>query len=188
MIGLHSHRLTLLLLVILAGCGGTEHRGPYAPGIAEGPAVDGLVVGDRLLAAGEAELALRAYYRAAAADGLTADLLTGLGAANLALGRLGQAERLLREATEADARSVPAWNNLGVVLVERGRPAEAAEMFRRAFALDGGRSNLIRDNLRLALAKRGDPGYAPPEETRFALVRQRAGEYLLHRPSGSSEP
>ena len=179
-----SARLVLLILaLLLAGCSAAP-RGPYAPGLAQGGGVDGLEVGHRLMDAGEAELALKAYYRAAADRGLTAEILSSIGSADLALGRVGQAEALLRRATQQDERSVSAWNNLGVALVEQGRPGEAAEAFRRAFALDGGRSDSIRDNLRFALAQRELPGYPAPVENRFALVRRGDGDDLLRTPSG----
>ena len=76
---------------------------------ARGEAVDGLLVGHRLMEAGEYELALKAYYRAAAEQGINVDVLSAIGSANLALGRLGQAETLLRRAVEAgpDLRARP---------------------------------------------------------------------------------
>lgn len=141
-------------------------------------AVDGLTVGHRLMAAGEFELALRAYYRAASERGMNADILSALGSANLRLGRLGQSERLLRRAVEMDERFAAAWNNLGVVLMETGQFGEASRVFRTAFALDSGESAEIRENLRLALAKLDDPAYSGGEED-FALVRRGSGEYLL---------
>ena len=61
------------------------------------------MVGHRLIAAGEYELAIKAFSRAALEHGLTAEILSGLGSANLGLGRLGQAERCLRDAVEKDA-------------------------------------------------------------------------------------
>ena len=67
--------------------------GVYAPGLAGKADTDGLIVGHRLMAAGEYELALDAYYRAAAQQGLNVDTLSALGSANLRLGRLGQAEQ-----------------------------------------------------------------------------------------------
>ena len=130
------------------------------------------------MAAGEYELALEAYVRAAIEQGQTVDVLSAVGSANLRLGRLGQAERQLRDAIELDETFVPAWNNLGVVLMERGEHAEAAQVFRRAFALDSGRSAQIRDNLRVALAKTADPDYSEPQ-TQFALVRRGRGDFLL---------
>ena len=86
--------------------------------------VDGLLVGHRLLEAGENELALRAYRRAASERGITADVLSALGSANLRLGRLQQAEQLLRRAIKMDPTFVPAINNLGVVLMEQGKELE----------------------------------------------------------------
>ncbi len=51
-----------------------------------------LLVGHRLMEAGEFELALKAYLRAAGEQGVNVDVLSALGSANLQLGRLGQAE------------------------------------------------------------------------------------------------
>ena len=152
----------------------------YAPEIdPEGEAVDGLIVGHRLMDGGEPELALDAYTRAAAEIGLTVEVLSGLGSANLALGRLNQAERLLRQAVEEDEASPEMWNNLGVVLMERGKTAEASEVFRRAYALDNGQNDSIRDNLRLALAKIENTVYAPEQEQEFKLVRRGQGDFLI---------
>ena len=105
------------------------------------------------------QLALDAYMRAAAREGLNPDTLAGMGSANLRLGRLGQAEGLLRQAVKEDPLFVPAWNNLGVLLLEQGKYGEASEVFRRAYAADSGNSDTIRDNLRLALARMEDPFY-----------------------------
>jgi Flp pilus assembly protein TadD len=116
------------------------------------------------MAAGQPELALDAYMRAAGRDGLTVDTLSALGSANLRLGRLGQAEVLLRRAVEEGPDFPPAWNNLGVLLMEQGRYGEASETFRRAYAADSGNSDTIRDNLRLALARMDDPGYTGVSE------------------------
>ena len=140
--------------------------------------VDGLVVGHRLMAAGEYELALDSYLRAASEQGINVDVLSAIGSANLQLGRLGQAEQILRRATEVDETFPPAWNNLGVVLMERRKYGEASRVFRVAFALDSGQSAEIRENLRLALAKRGDPDYSAAQED-FRLVRRGPGFYRL---------
>lgn len=179
-------RTGLSALLLLAACqqtGGLDalYEGPKAPPgtprIEE--AVDGLVVGHRLMAAGEYELALRAYYRGAGDHGLNADVLSALGSANLKLGRLGQAEKLLRRAIEVDNRFVPAWNNLGVVLMETNQTGEARQVFRTAYALDNGKSDEIRENLRLAIAKSENPAYDTPNNEEFGLVRRGSGRYLL---------
>ena len=173
-----------IMMAVLAACDtgglGASPDGVYAPGIGRGEDVDGLIVGHRLMEAGEYELALEAYIRAAGVQGLNVDTLSALGSANLRLGRLGQAETLMRQAVELDPTFVPAWNNLGVILMERGKVAEAAEVFRRAFATDNGNSEQIRDNLALALAKLENPGYVPEQENaQFQLVRRGAGDFLI---------
>lgn len=183
---MHSFRrraAALLLLALLAACGNTGGLGASdgrAPGAdRRGQSVDGLLVGHRLLAAGEHELALKAYYRAAAEQGINADVLSAIGSANLKLGRLGQADQMLRRALEHDPDFVPALNNLGVVLMEKGESGEARRVFQRAFALDSGKSDSIRENLRLAIARTENPVYAAKDEANFSLVRRGQGEYLL---------
>lgn len=155
----------------------------YAPGLAKrGEAVDGLVVGNRLVQAGEYELALDAYSRAALDHGMTVDVLSGMGTANLGLGRLGQAERLLRQAVATDKAVPETWNNLGVLLMEKGDLAEAEQMFRRAYALDNGQSDSIRDNLRLALAKTEKTVYGEAEEEQeYKLVQRGSNEYVIRQ-------
>ena len=173
------------LFLALAACSsgglGPSKDSPYAPGRKAGAeAVDGLLVGHRLMEAGEHELALRAFTRAAAAEGLTVDVLSALGSANIGLGRLGQAEKLLRRAIEQDDAVPEAWNNLGVVLMERDQFAEAAQIFQRAYALDDGQSDSIRDNLRLALAKTQISDYAgADEEQKYKLVRRGSSDFLI---------
>ncbi|UXX85185.1 tetratricopeptide repeat protein [Roseovarius pelagicus] len=166
---------------MLAGCAEPElPDSPYAPGVSRsGTAVDATLVGHRLIRAGEHELAIKAFSRAALDEGMTPEILIGFGSANLGLGRLGQAEELLRKAVEADGSSPEAWNNLGVVLMEKGEIAEASEVFRRAYALDNGESDSIRDNFRLALAKLDDSYYAGSEEQNYKLIRRGSSDYLI---------
>lgn len=183
---MQKYRSTALVLALIAlgACdtNGTLRQSPDSPfappGVADGDYVDGLTVGHRLMEAGEYELALEAYYRAAAEQGINVDVLSAIGSANLQLGRLGQAEQILRRATEVDETFPPAWNNLGVVLMERGQYGEASRVFRLAFALDSGKSAEIRENLRLALAKLDDPDYSAPSED-FRLVRRGPGFYRI---------
>ncbi len=175
--------LAVALLVSLAACSaggfGASGDGVYAPGVAGESDVDGLLVGHRLMAAGEYELALNAYTRAAGQQGLNVDTLSALGSANLRLGRLGQAEGLLRRATVEAPDFPPAWNNLGVLLMEKNSFAEAAEVFRRAYATDNGNSDDIRQNLRLALAKRDAVIYDPSQENEtYELVRRSDGDTI----------
>lgn len=152
----------------------------FAPQVdPRGDSVDGLLVGHRLMQAGEYELALDAFQRAAVDQGLTAEVLSSLGSASLGLGRLNQAEDLLRRAVELAPDWPEAWNNLGVVLMERGKTPEATEVFRKAFALDNGQSDSIRDNLRLALAKMDNSLYDPQTEQKYALVRSGSSTYQI---------
>lgn len=174
----------ILLATACAPTGGFRTTGdsPFAPSGVDRrqDSVDGLIVGHRLMAAGQYELALRAYYRAGAERGLNADVLSAVGSANLKLGRLGQAEAILREAIDVDERFVPAWNNLGVTLMEQGKVAEARNVFQTAYALDSGSSDQIRDNLRLAIANLAQPAYDAAEDNNtFQLVRRGEGRYLI---------
>ena len=168
-------------VAMLAGCTpatGVSRNSPYGAD-SHGQGVDGMTVGHRLMAAGEYELALKAYLRGAGETGINADVLSGIGSANLALGRLGQAEKILHRALELDPEFVPALNNLGVVLMERGKTGEAARVFQTAFGLDSGQSDEIRENLRLALAKKDAADYAPADNHNFSLVRSGNGTYQL---------
>jgi Flp pilus assembly protein TadD len=175
--------LAILLTGFAACTSGDLNRsgdGVFAPGVAGPSDVDGLIVGHRLMEAGEFELALSAYNRAAAQQGLNVDTMSAIGSANLRLGRLGQAERWLRRAVEEDPSFPAAWNNLGVILMEKGEVAEASEVFRRAFAADSGNSDEIRDNLRLALANFENPdNNAVQENQNFSLIRRGAGDFVL---------
>lgn len=135
--------------------------------------------GHAQMALGDPEAALEFYQRAAATGPLGANVQAAIGTANLRLGRLGQAETWLRAAVERDPEFVSAWNNLGVVLVEQGDYPEARLVFRRAFALDNGASEEIRENLRLAIAKSENPAYSPEKNNEYELIRQGSGAYRL---------
>lgn len=181
--------LAATLTIGLAACssGGisASKDGIFAPGVdTRKDAVNGVEVGHRLLEAGEFELALRSFSRAALANGgVNAEILSGFGTANLGLGRLGEAERLLRRASERDDAYAAVWNNLGVVLMEKGETVEAIEVFRKAFALNNGESTQIRDNMRLALAKAENPAYDDPQNNKYKLVRRGSSDYLISAAS-----
>ena len=166
----------------LFACAPAGTDGVYAPvGSPKGvEAVDGLTVGHRLMASGEYKLARDAYIRAAVREGLTVDILSAIGSADLSLGRLGQAETNLRAAIDVDETFVPAWNNLGVVLMEQGKFAEAKLVFQTAFKIDSGRTESIAENLKLAIAKTENTSYdSGNNNTDFSLIRRGTGEYLL---------
>lgn len=162
-----------------AGAGPDQLRMATTGGPDVPDAVDGLIVGHRAMAAGEYEIALRAYHRAAAVQGPSVDVLSAIGSANLRLGRLQQAEQDLRRALEKDQRFVPAHNNLGVVLAEQGKWGEASLHFRNAFIHDSGRSAEIQRNLRLAIEKAQETVYDDGEAFQLLLMRRGQGRYLL---------
>jgi tetratricopeptide (TPR) repeat protein len=163
--------------------GGPSKDQVFAPGVNNrAQAEDGVDVGHRLMAAGQFELAIKSFNRAALDRGIDGEILSGLGSANLGLGRLGQAETLLRRAIKADETQPEDWNNLGVVLMERGKTAEAIEVFKRAYALDDGESDAIRDNLRSALAKLENSANVGLDDENYKLVRRGAGDYLISEP------
>ena len=177
----------MLTALFLAACStgglGTSDDSPFAPPVDPGgEAVDGLVVGWRLMEAGEYELAMDAFARHAAIHGMTPEVLASVGTANLGLGRLGQAEQALRQSLEAEPNHPETWNNLGIVMLEKGELAEAVGIFRKAYALDNGQSDSIRDNLRLALAKSENPGYGDGQTQEYKLVRRGSSDYLI-RPT-----
>lgn len=183
------HIPALATTILLAACsagglgqsGTLANRPPAADARKDG--VDGLLVGHRLMAAGEYDLALKAYLRAAGEQGVNVDVLSAIGSANLKLDRLGQAEQILRRAVEVDPTFVPAQNNLGVVLMERGKLGEARAVFQQAFALDSGQTDSIRENLKLAIARTETDVYSEPEdgpeEPKYNLMRRGTGEYVL---------
>jgi Flp pilus assembly protein TadD len=181
------------IMCLVVGCSGAQSGRHGADRDGHGPdqlappsskaqlveAVDGLIVGHRAMAAGEYEIALRAYHRAAGSDGATVDVLSAIGSANLRLGRLHQAEQDLRRALELDETFVPAHNNLGVTLAEQGKWGEASLHFRNAFAYDSGRSVEIRDNLRLAIENAEQTSYTFDKAYQLLLMRRGRGRYLL---------
>lgn len=179
-------RFSFIIIVglTLSACANTTTapvaKSPGLPAIdLRGQSADPLKVAHNLMAANQPELALRAYYRAASTSGATADVLTGIGSANLRMGRLGQSERILRQAVVADPEFAPAWNNLGVVLMEKGDISEAKEMFRRAFALDSGESDSIRENLRIAIAQTDNSGYYQEKTSSYELISTSSNTYKL---------
>ena len=181
--------LPLIVALALAGCAtGPFGDGPVSraatgdllapPGAAQGEGVDPAIVGDRLLAAGEAELALDSYFQAAGRTGVDASLLRSMANASLALGRLGQAESLLRDALKSAPADAAAWNDLGVVLTERGVHGEAHEAFRRAFALDPNTPAILQ-NLRMAAARLEASRDVAGIDDDFTLTRRADGVFQL---------
>jgi len=160
------------------GLSGGDGLAPVGSPDAE-DASDGLIVGHRLMAGGEYELALKAYKRAVPERGLTADVLSALGSANLRLGRLRQARTFLEQATEKEPDFAAAWNNLGVVETSLGNYNDAHAAFRAAFSLDNGRSEEIWQNLLLAIKNKENTNNVQLDHFNFDLVRRGNGRFLL---------
>ena len=125
-------------------------------------------------------LLLRCWFLRGALD---AEILSGLGTANLGMGRLGEAEKLLRRAVEMEGAEPVDFNNLGVLLMEKNEPREAVAYFKRGFALSNGENIAIRDNLRLALAKSENSVTTEEEkQSDYKLVRRGNSEFVI-RPT-----
>lgn len=151
-----------------------------APATAGDAVVAPVIVARRLLAAGEPELALGAFVRAGTEDGLTSEIRLGMASANLALGRAGQAERLLRDILEEEPGNARAMNDLGVVLLHGGDATEARGLLRAAFAAHP--TEEIRRNLRIAIEGLDRPTADAPSEAAYRLMRRRDGVYRLAAP------
>ena len=180
----HRAAAAILLLATAAcstsgGFGASDPNGIDAPASQGTPEESGLVVGHRMMAAGQYELALDQFRRAAFDEGVTPETISAIGTANLGLGRLGQAERQLRRAVELDRTNPAILNNLGIVLLERDNVSEAISVLEEAFALDSGRTPQIRDNLAKALAKRDEPSYDIPQQESYKLLRRGSSEYII---------
>lgn len=182
-------RLCLVIALAAGGCN-VEQRvdGPPADSVrAPGPVpgavaeVDPMVVGDRLLAADEPALALESYLRAARLRGLTPGVRRSMAAANIDLGRLRQAERLLRGVVAETPRDAAAINDLGVVLMQLGETGEAHNLFRAAFALQP--TPEIRGNLLVSGATLERRVYDDVARGDFTLTRRAGGVYALSAPA-----
>jgi len=174
-----KHRVAPALLAALVGACSPPAADPA--GVQQAALLE---QGHAQMVLGDPEAALSFYQRAAATGSLGAEVQAAIGTANLRLGRIGQAETWLRAAVESDPQFVSAWNNLGVVLVEQGNFPEARLVFRRAFALDSGASEEIRENLRLAIAKSEKPAYNSEQNNEYELIRQGSGAYRLLSTGG----
>ncbi len=181
---LRQAALLTVCAALLAGCtpaSGVSRNAPY--GIdARGKAVDGMTVGHRLMEAGEYELALKSYLRGAGEVGINVDVLSALarqpGARAAGPGGKASAPR-----AEIDPDYVPALNNLGVVLMEKDTYGEARAMFQKAFALDSGETDSIRENLKLAIAKSEANVYSPvQEEEKDGFPSRPAGKRQVRSP------
>jgi uncharacterized protein HemY len=112
---------------------------------------------------------------------MTTEVRLSVASADIVLGRLGQAERLLREILEEEPEHAGALNDLGVVLLKRGEVGEAERVLRAAFALQA--SPEILANLRVAATRLEARTYPEPDDDdAFTLTRHPGGVYELSPP------
>ncbi|MEM8740510.1 MAG: tetratricopeptide repeat protein [Pseudomonadota bacterium] len=158
----------------------SRYSGPPAPFLAPPiPQSDPVEVGRKLLAAGEAELALVRFQEALATQPSSVEALLGLGVASQQLGRLAQAEKFFVRAVDVAPENSMAWNNLGVARYNRGNILGARAALRTAFALDGGQTDEIRTNLTLVEFVSPDRVDVDAVSAQFELVRTGDGTYQL---------
>ena len=108
-----------------------------------------LIIGKRLIDAGEYDLAIDAFERSILIEGVSAAAMTGAGIAAEKRGLISMASRYFERARELAPESELANNNLGVVLYRLREYYRARQAFQAAFALSDGRNELALRNLRL---------------------------------------
>jgi Tfp pilus assembly protein PilF len=128
--------------------------GPESKIISEpGQPASFLSLGNRMLAAREPDLAMKAFLSSMSVEGISVEAMTGAGIAAKQQGLLKSARRYFEQASKLAPDSVLAHNNLGVVLYMMKEYYPARNEFRSAFALSSGRSGIAERNLNRAEAK-----------------------------------
>lgn len=172
--------------LVAAGCAGPL---PPTPGAAPTGPVDQTTLGVRLMQEGEAALALRAFNRAIARDGPSAETLTGVAAALYTLGQPKEATRIARSAVDLDPNLAVARNNLGVMLYEQGDYGDALAELERAYALTAGAHAGIATNLGIAehVAAQRNAEVVIKEDAEFDLIQFGHGVYRLEKRRPDAE-
>ena len=140
-----------------------------------------LAVGNRLLAAQEPALAMKAYLASIGVEGMSFAAFTGAGVAAYRQGLLTQSQRYFERASRLAPDSVVGPNNLGVVLFKLKEYYPASNSFRAAVALSSGESETALGNLNrveavIAVIEEGpDPNPALSHE----VVRLGSSEFQL---------
>jgi tetratricopeptide (TPR) repeat protein len=109
--------------------------------------------------AGDAKNARTAYSNFLKRWPANVNAAVGLANAHYALGELGEAERVLRDAARRDPGSVIVLNNLAQTLSDQGRNEEALPLIERAAAAGGPFQAAVqqtRETIRKRLAARGN--------------------------------
>jgi Tfp pilus assembly protein PilF len=140
-----------------------------------------LSLGNRLLAAHEPDLAIKAFFKSMNNDGISAEALTGAGIAYQQQGLLTSARRSLEQASLLAPNSVMVHNNLGVVLFQQTEYYLARDEFRSAFALSNGTSEMAERNLNRVEAKIAEIEMSPETDQAitYEVIRLGSGEYRL---------
>jgi Flp pilus assembly protein TadD len=112
-----------------------------------------LSLGNRMLAAREPDLAMKAFLSSMSVEGISVEAMTGAGIAAKQQGLLKSARRYFEQARKLAPDSVLTHNNLGVVLYMMKEYYPARNEFRSAFALSSGRSGIAERNLNRVEAK-----------------------------------
>lgn len=187
-------RRALVLAALFGGaCAGPGPEAALEPPLRIEPAPEEsyLSLGNRLLAANEPALAMRAFTRSISVEGLSAQALTGAGLAAQRQGMLGAARRHLERARDLVPDSAIAHNNLGVVLLMLEDYHGARTAFRSAVALSGGAEDeAFRRNLEraeTALVALGGQGQDDPAATQ-SVVRLGSDAFrIVQRPESETE-
>ena len=136
--------------LLVAGCG-AESGGLSAlqapPKVEAATQQTYIGLGKRYLAEREPELALRAFQRSIAVEGLSAEAMIGAGIAARHQGLLHEARRYMEQAVLLEPDSAVAQLNLGVVLFQLKEYHGARNAFRSAFAVSSGASDAAVRNL-----------------------------------------
>ncbi len=151
--GRHGFLSTVLIVSgLLVGACARLESAPASASAGEAPAGSYLLLGKRMLAAREPDLAMKAFLTSMSVDGVSAEAMTGAGVAAQQQGLLTSARRYFEQARRLAPDSVTANNNLGVVLYKLKEYYPARNAFRQALALSGGKSEMAERNLNRAEA------------------------------------
>jgi Flp pilus assembly protein TadD len=173
--------------LLVSGCAQTDTI-PAAETLLEAPATveprgadTYLLLGKRMLAAHEPEMAIKAFLRSMTSEGVSAEAMTGAGIAYQQQGLLTVARRHFEQALQLAPNSVIAHNNLGVVLYQLKEYYPARDEFRSAFALSNGTSEMAERNLNRAEATIAAIEMVPETDQAVShdVIRLGGGEFRL---------
>lgn len=176
----------LIALGVAAGCvqpgSLADTQGASAPA--------SLAVAIRLLDENQPEMAIDAFSRVIANEGVSAEALVGLGVAYHRTGRQTASVRMFEAGVDFDPNSAEARNNLGVAYYMAEEYVLALSEFERAFAITGGADPTVRFNLgvaEVALASRAEQ--VEVDDANFDVIQYGHGVFRLEeRERGATTP